>query len=335
MLRTIVLFLVLTSLFSTPSTAQMRTVGGGSTAHDSAEEKDSNPMMNHWSSGTPKAQEKPAADLKSTEPVEGTDAPPKNNTLVKMGDAPVKSDIPLPVGDFAELKQMGSATVDQVIDPLRIRLKDKRIIQLVGLDIPDLNAYETGPLSVAAVNFLKPLLENKKIRLYQTKNAKEGRTNQMSYELAHVVLSDDNTWVQGALLSEGFARIRPSERNPEMAAQMITLEIEAAKAKRGLWATREILTPETADKAMNDWAVVEGIVKQGGLHKNIVYLNFGADWRSDFTVSLPSPVRKTLEKNDIKPLELTGKKVRVHGWVESYNGPHIKLNEAAWLEVIE
>ena len=42
----------------------------------------------------------------------------------------------------------------------------------------------------------------------------------MGDTLAHLETHDGNLWVQGALLAAGLARVRPTERNPEMAAQM-------------------------------------------------------------------------------------------------------------------
>ncbi len=65
------------------------------------------------------------------------------------------------------------------------------------------------------------------------------------------------------------------------------------------------------------------------------YLNFGADWRSDFTVSLAPKVRKLFEAEGIDPLSSRGKLVRVRGWLKSYNGPLIEATHPEQIEVIE
>ena len=231
---------------------------------------------------------------------------------------------------------MDTASVDQVIDPLRIRLKNRRIIQLAGIAIPDLDAYEPGEVSIAARDYLDKLLANRQVRLYQTKQDRKGRVNRMGYHLGHLVIPGEETWVQGALLVQGLAMVRPGERNPEMAAQMIALEDAARAAKKGLWADgrHALLTPETAAKGLNNWGMVEGRVHAAAMNQNVLYLNFGPDWRSDFTIVVNGDVRRDLTKRGIDPLNLGGKTVRARGWLEDYNGPSLELANAVWLEVI-
>lgn len=256
----------------------------------------------------------------------------------KAAEAPAG---PEPVaGDFAEMRQMDTAGIDQVIDPLRISLKDGRIVQLSGIDIPGLNADnpdETGDIAFAAFAFLKGRLANKQARLYQTKNTKEGRTNRMGYQLAHLALSGDKgEWVQGTLLAAGLARIRPSERNPEMAMQMLALEEKARREKKGLWADPRyaVMTPDTAAQGLNGWGVVEGTVHATAMNNNTIYLNFGPDWKSDFTVGIDPGVRKKLAAAGIDPLSLGGRNMRVHGWIRDYNGPFIDLLSPVWMEML-
>lgn len=238
--------------------------------------------------------------------------------------------------DFSALMPDGTESVDQVIDPLRVRMANGKIVQLAGLDIPDLDAYEPGDVSLAARDRLQQVLKNKQVRLYITKDPRQGRSNRLGYKLVHMARTDDGLWIQGDLLSAGLARVRPSERNPEMAAQMIAKEDQARAEGKGLWADGKfpVLTPETADKAMNQWAVVEGTIRSAATANNTIYLNFGQDWHTDFTIGIDGAVRRDLSKNGINTLSLGGAKVRVRGWMESYNGPYIKLLNTAWLEIL-
>ncbi len=241
-----------------------------------------------------------------------------------------------PKGDFTELRLTSTATVESIIDPLRIRLKDKRVIQLAGLEIPDLDPYESGDIAVAAQESLKELLEGQTIRIYQTKKADKGRTNRMGHHLAHIERKEGDIWIQGALLSEGLARVYPTQRNPEMALQMLQIEQEAREAQKGLWKDEKyaVLTPETAEKSENGFAIVTGTVRSVATIRNTLYLNFGANWRTDFTISIKSAVRKKIARQGINLMNFGGKTVRVRGWLESYNGPHIKLIHPAWIEVL-
>ncbi len=237
--------------------------------------------------------------------------------------------------DFAELRQMDTATVDQIIDPLHIQMKDGRIIQLTGVDITDFDVYDPGDLSLAARDLLTNLLKNKQVRLFQTRDNSRGRTNRMGYVLAHLQ-DHDGLWIQGALLDSGLARVRPSGSNPEMAAAMMKLEDGARTKKKGLWADQRyaLLTPETAAQAMNGWAVVEGAVVSVATVNNMIYLNFGPDWHTDFTVTLTPDVRREFQKTGLDPLAFGGKKIRVHGWIEDYNGPSIERAHPVWLELL-
>lgn len=240
-------------------------------------------------------------------------------------------------GDFSELRQMDTASVQQVIDPLRILLKDGRIVQLSAIDIPDYDFYEPGEVSLAARRLLEKLLTGKQIRLYQTKNQKEGRLNRMGYHLAHVALAgDEGVWVQGTLLEAGLARIRPSARNPEMAGQMIALEDKARKDRRGLWSDPrfDILTPETAAQGIDGWATVQGTIASVAMANNTLYMNFGPDWHTDFTVGLDSEMRRRFAKAGLNPMQMGGMTVRVRGWLREYNGPFLELLDPAWMQLL-
>ncbi len=238
--------------------------------------------------------------------------------------------------DFTELRAVNTLAVRRVIDPLRLELMDGRIVQLPGIDIPDMDAHEPGDITVAAVILLRPLLENKTVRLYQTRDPRKGRVNRMGYELAQAERSEGNIWVQGLLLANGLARVLPNTRNPEMAAQMIALENEARDNRRGLWAEQSfsILTPETAGEAVNTMAAVEGTVRSSAVINNRIFLNFGQDWHTDFTIGIDPAVRRAFTAKGIDPMDLVHKKLRVRGWMETYNGPYISLADPAWLEVL-
>ena len=238
--------------------------------------------------------------------------------------------------DFSELRSQGLVLIQKVVDPLRVQLQDGRIVQLAGIDIPDNDPVRPGPLASQAFDELQRLLMNKQATLYQTKNEGEGRRNRMGHYLGHLETHDGKFWVQGFLLKNGLARIQPGQENIEMATHMLALENEAIKHKRGLWAADKfgVLTTETAESAMNAWAIVEGKITKTGMANNVSFLNFGEDWRKDFTIGLEGEVRRQMAKRGLDAMALVGKNIRVRGWMESYNGPYIKLSNAIWLEIL-
>lgn len=249
--------------------------------------------------------------------------------------------------DFEELRQMKTVQVDQVINALTIRLKDNRIIQLSGIEIPDLTPYDAGDIALKAQNEMEARLPNRKIRLYQTKDDDKGRINRLGYHLAHVMLptieEDEDgekveIWLQGFLVVNGLARVRPNERNPEMADQLYALEDKARKEKRGLWNAEKYpqfaVYDPSGEIPKNDFAIVEGTVKSVATVRNTTYLNFGDNWRDDFTIALDSGLRRDLSKAGTDALSLEGQKIRVRGWVEDYNGPFIRLEDMSLIQLL-
>lgn len=185
--------------------------------------------------------------------------------------------------DFSALILTGEQQVEEIIDPLRLRLLDGRILQLSGIDIPDLTPYDTGEIGLAAMTLLKETFLKKYVKIYQDKNKDKGRMNRMGYHIAHLSEKNSNLWIQALLIQNGLARVRPSAQNIEMAEQMMALELIARKEKRGLWADEKyaVLTPETVGSAMHGWAIIEGTIRASAMAKNTVFLNFGNDWRTD------------------------------------------------------
>lgn len=227
--------------------------------------------------------------------------------------------------------------IAQLIDPLRLRLRTGDIIQLAGIEMPDLDPHEAGEHALAAFAALKPMLEGKQARLYLTKDSRRGRTNRMGYRLGHVETGgDDPVWLQGYLIAAGYARARPDSANPEMAAEMGALEDAARTAKKGLWADPyyAVQTPETAETLIGRFGIVEGRIHAVAMNNNMTFLNFGPDWRTDFTIGMEPETRRAFTRRNMDPQKWQGRTVRVRGWVEKYNGPFIRLEDISRLEFI-
>lgn len=240
----------------------------------------------------------------------------------------------LPSGDFSELRRTGMVNVKAVIDPQTIQLEDGHIVRLTGIDFPDFNPDEPGDFSLTAMQILRDMLVGKTVLLYQTVNREEGRINRMGQDIAQVQRESDKVWVQGTLLSLGLARVRTAQRNPEMAQQMYDLEQAAMKDKTGIWENySKVLKPEEAEAHEGSFQIIEGRIESAALKQNRIYLNFGKDWKSDFTISIAPENKRAFSKQNLDPLQWNGKQVRVRGWIESYNGPYIQISHPAAIEV--
>ncbi len=131
-------------------------------------------------------------------------------------------------------------------------------------------------------------------------------------------------------LRDGAAMLYATEGNiPE---SWKGAEKEARNEKRGIWANSAfVLTPEITANHMGEFHAVEGRITRIYEGKSATYLNFGADWHSDFSVMIAAKHRRSM-----KPLLASlkaGNVVSVRGTIYEENGPMIALTHADNLEV--
>ena len=232
----------------------------------------------------------------------------------------------------------GRFTVNQIIAPNVVSLSDGRIITLTGMNFPDLwHKDGVGPYAQTAKRVVTDMLLGQDVRVFRTKNKKRGRINRMGHHIAHLERASDGAWVQGSLMLLGLARTQTSTENADMAEQMLALEAEARKVKSGLWAdpAYALFTPKELGKTtLNRFQVVQGRIRSVSQSQNRIYLNFGENWREDFTVTIQYSSRKAFTKAGIDPLQWNDATIRVRGWLEFYNGPNLELTHPAQVEVI-
>jgi micrococcal nuclease len=84
----------------------------------------------------------------------------------------------------------------------------------------------------------------------------------------------------------------------------------------------------------HSYQLVEGTVASVGQGGGRIYLNFAKDWRSDFTISVERKDAAVFTTAAIDLKDLTGKRVRVRGWVEWRNGPMIEATHPEQIEIL-
>ena len=111
----------------------------------------------------------------------------------------------------------------------------------------------------------------------------------------------------------------------------------ARASKIGLWADPNyaILTIEQAAEKKNSFQIIEGTIFSIAQKNNETFLNFGADWKKDFTIGISPELRRDLSKRNFSFMTLSNKKVRVRGWIEDRNGPFISLDHGQQLELLD
>jgi micrococcal nuclease len=233
-------------------------------------------------------------------------------------------------------KPSGAAMVAEVTDGDTLVLSDNVTVRLVGLQAPKLPLdrpnFKEWPLAKEARNALEGLVQGRRLTLHPASKPVD-RWGRM---LAHLE-RDDGLWVQGEMLRLGWARVYTFPDNRTLAADMFALERQARAAKLGIWGHPfySIVTPERASRVVNTFQLVEGTVMDAAEVKGRVYLNFGADWKTDFTVLVPARVRKALARQGMDPAGFKGRTIRVRGWLKDYNGPMIEMTHPEQLELPE
>jgi micrococcal nuclease len=241
---------------------------------------------------------------------------------------------------FSSLQKTAQGTVKTIIDPQTLQLKDGRLIALTGLDMPYIMAAppqdDDNPYLPLVMRVLNDMLAGKTVDLYQTKNKDQGRINRIGHHVGHIV-TKDGLWTQGTLLELGLARVRTTASNADMANEMYSAESKARQKKLGLWGDEayQILTPDNAIEHKKSFGIIEGTIQGTAIRSNRIYLNFGKNWREDFTVSIAPENRKAFTRAKLDPLSWQNKTMRVRGWIESYNGPYVEITHPQAIEILD
>ena len=156
------------------------------------------------------------------------------------------------------------------------------------------------------------------------------RLDRHGRRLAHVFAGP--LWLQRELVARGLAVVAPPLTSRKRAEALLALERRARTSEPGLWTGPEA-RPVAADRArsvLDRFAIVEGRVLSTARGFRSSFVNFGEDWREDFTVYL----RRGRISRAFPPGTLDGRRVRVRGWVYYSNGPAIELADPLYLELL-
>ena len=242
-------------------------------------------------------------------------------------------------GELESLDQLqdgGLHKVVAVIDGDTVVLAGGRKVRLVGIQAPklplDRPSFKPWPLGLEAKIYLEKLIlgTSVQLRLGATPQDRHGRI------LAHLIRVSDGFWVQGGLLHAGLARVYTFPDNRKLGSKMLAFERQARADGAGMWALPRYAV-RTADNVRFDlgtYQLIEDRVVNVAKVRKRIYLNFGANWRTDFTVQINTKNEKLFAAAGIDLLKLKGQRIRVRGWVKEKNGPLILLDHPERLEII-
>ncbi len=242
---------------------------------------------------------------------------------------------PTPVGTPRE------GTVQAVVDGDTVILTSGAHVRLIGIQAPKLplgrQGFKAWPLAQEAKAALASLVLGRPVAL-----SYDGlRIDRHRRLLAHLSVGDigggKRLWVQEELLNRGFARVYTFADNRGRASAMLQAERAARAARRGIWSRRfyRILSHDQAHRFLDTFQLVEGTVVDAAVVRGRGYLNFAADWRRDFTISIAPRDIGRFRRAGLEPVALAGRTVRVRGWLYWRNGPMIDATHPEQLEVLD
>ena len=227
--------------------------------------------------------------------------------------------------------------VTTIVDGDTILLADGRAVRLYGIQAPKLalgrKNFTDWPLADAARERLAALIGGQSVRLLPstTPQDRHGR-------ILADVFGANGAWLQGEMVMAGMARAYSFADNRSTAAELLRREGIARAQKRGIWGEPFYAIRTAEDildrKYLDSFQLVQGRVIEVAEVKKTFYLNFGDDWRRDFTAVIPLSSRRLFTEAKLKPKELAGKTVRVRGWIDSKNGPSVILTHPEQLEIV-
>jgi len=226
--------------------------------------------------------------------------------------------------------------VTEIVDGDTLILEDGREIRLVGIQAPKLPLGRAGfvawPLSTEAKEALADLTLGKRVGLSFTGR----RMDRHGRWLAHLH-DEDGRWIQGALLERGMARIYTFADNDAPIEALLAAEHAARAAGRGIWADPfyALRSPDEVGEDIGSFQIVEGRVLDADIVRGRAYLNFGPDYKTDFTVTVAPGDRAHFEAEGIDLGDLDGRTVRARGWIKSFNGPMIEATHPAQIEIFD
>ncbi|MDR3448209.1 MAG: thermonuclease family protein [Alphaproteobacteria bacterium] len=212
----------------------------------------------------------------------------------------------------------GDVTATRILSGDTLQLSDGRVLRLEGVKAVGPRAQEYLQASVGHELVLQDAV-----------------TDRYGRVAALVAVAGQQDTLQDALVRQGLAFVYPALGGEARLDAMLAEESAARARKAGYWADHSDTPAAEAGNLIGRYGFVSGKILQAARVKNKVYLNFGADWRSDFTIAIAAHDLRAFKKAGIDPLALAGKNVRVRGWVKRDFGPMVTITDPHQIEIME
>jgi micrococcal nuclease len=226
----------------------------------------------------------------------------------------------------------GRVQAVSVNERLDIELSDGRIVRLAGLDAP--NAERGAPeIAKAARDFLSERLLSREVELIMM----GGGTDRWGRTVADFSLPGSQPQsTAAALLTAGYARVRPEFETRGCAAERLTIEDGARERGLGIWRDPDFAVIQSSNSAelrrrSGRFVVIEGMVRRVGFARSRLYLELVP--RDGPTIVVARKLETALARDGRPAGALVGQTIRARGALDDRFGPRIEVGDPAMIEI--
>jgi len=221
------------------------------------------------------------------------------------------------------------------VDGETLKLADGSLLRLAGIEAPraPIEATEPSPAGEAARAHLATLVRKMPLGVIETGAGPD------RYGQRHGWVFAGERLVQAELGAAGYARVRWLAGEEACFATLLAAELAPRTARLGLWGDKQYAVRSATDPSLRMrtglYERVAGRVVSVGHGECLVFIDFGRNFRQDFTILVSQAIAEQLAQEGRPVDELVGSQVEVRGMVEESGGPAIRLNDAAEIAVVQ
>jgi len=230
------------------------------------------------------------------------------------------------------------AVVEQVIDGDTVILDGGEMVRYLGINAPEVRIWDGNKwvlrpqvFGKEAMSHNEMLVKGKRVHLEYDQRKRDKYNRLLAY------VSVGEVFVNGELVKQGMALMDVRTPNLKYQKKFLDLQKEARHFQRGVW--RKIAdntaSHKDAHKYIGKIGVVEGEIVGVHLGKERLYLNFGRDFKKDFTcIIYRENLNNFLKTNNNPTRQFFEKKVRVYGFIKNINGPAIIICAPSQMDIV-